>query len=323
MIKSNKSWFLFVLVGLLAVMAINPAQAARRSWIGIYMQDVTQELAEAFELKSAAGVLVNDVSEDSPAEKAGIKPKDIILAWNGVKVNDSDKLTDLVQASAIGDKVALDIDRNGESIKITVEIGERREPRFYGFGGEGNGNDWSEAWTNHGLAMLDNLRDIGQTGIGVSLQSLTGDLGTYFGVENGEGALITEVMKDSPALKAGLKVGDVIVEINGEQVETPGDVSSELRGKDRGEEVELTIVRDKAKQKVSLEVDDITSYGSTTPNILRNFQNWNGNGAGTYHNWGTPQPQVDQEDFMRKMEEMQQRLDEMRTKLDSLEKKMK
>lgn len=323
MIKKNMPWFLLTVLGLVAFMAANPLQAARRPWIGIYMQDVTQELAEAFELKSATGVLVNDISEDSPAEKAGIKPKDIILAWNGVKVKDSDKLSEFVQAATIGDKIKLDLDRDGKPLTVTVEIGERREPRLYGSGGEDESDDWSQAWTNHGLALLDNLRDMGQTGIGVSLQSLTGDLGEYFGVKDGEGALITEVMKDSPALKAGLKAGDVIVEINGEHVETPGDVSSEMRGKDRGEEVELTIVRDKAEQKVSLKVDDISSYGSTLPNNMRSFLNWNGNGAGTYHNWSTQQPQIDQEDFMRKMEEMQKRLEEMSTKLESLEKKMK
>ncbi len=321
MIKSRKQWQFAVILGLLAVLAASPLQAAKRPWIGIYMQDVTKELAEAFELKSATGVLVNDVAEDSPAEKAGIVPKDIILAWNGTKIKDSDQLTEFVQASTIGDKASLELDRSGKTLAVTVEIGERREPLLYGFGGEGDAGDWSEAWTDNGLAFLDNLRNLNRTGIGVSLQSLSGDLGEYFGVPDGEGALITEVMKDTPAEKAGLKVGDVIVEINGDKVETPGDVSSEMRNKDRGEEVELTIIRDKARQKVSMEVDEIESFGMNMPNIPPGALNWNGNRGGTYHNWGTPQ--VDQEDFMRKMEEMQKRLEEMQLKLDGLEKKMK
>lgn len=314
MIMNHKSWIVVVVAGMLAVLAAVPLQAAKRAWIGIYMQDVNQSLAEAFDLKTTKGVLVNDVAEDSPAEKAGIEPKDIILTWNGTTVADSDALTELVRAAKVGDKADLSINRDGKEMKMTVEIGERREPQVYGFGGEGDAQDW----TPRGFAFLDNMKT---TGIGVSMQSLSGDLGEYFGVPNGEGALITEVMDDTPAAKAGLKVGDVVIAINGDKVESPGDVSSELRGKDRGEEVELTIVRNKAEQKVSLEVDEIESFGMQMPGNLRELLNWNGNRGQTYHNWSAPQ--VDQEDFMRKMEEMQKRLEEMQLKLEGMEKKMK
>ncbi|MGB5106711.1 MAG: PDZ domain-containing protein [Candidatus Zixiibacteriota bacterium] len=315
--NSRKHWLSAGILGLLVVLAVSPLHAAKRPWIGIYMQDVNRDLAEAFDLKTTDGVLVNDVAEDSPADEAGIEPKDIILAWNGAAVKDSDALTELVRASKIGDKANLSVNRDGKEMNISVEIGERREPQMYGFGGEGDAD--SDDWAPRGFAFLDNMKT---TGIGVSMQSLSGDLGEYFGVPEGEGALITEVMKDTPAEKAGLKVGDVVVEVNGEIVETPGDVSSELRGKDRGETVELTIVRDKAKQKVSLEIDEIESFGmNNMPENLREMLNWNGNRGGTYHNWATPQ--VDQEDFMRKMEELQKRLDEMKVRLDGLEKKMK
>ena len=96
---SRKMWLFSAVAGLLMILAVSPLQAAKRPWIGIYMQDVNQSLAEAFDLKTTEGVLVNDVAEDSPAEEAGIEPKDIILSWNGSTVRDSDALTELVLAS--------------------------------------------------------------------------------------------------------------------------------------------------------------------------------------------------------------------------------
>ena len=315
--NSRTHWLFAGILGLLVILAVSPLQAAKRPWIGIYMQDVNRDLAEAFDLKTTDGVLVNDIADDSPADKAGIEPKDIILEWNGTPVKDSDALTELVRAAKIGDKADLLVNRDGKEMKVSVEIGERRETQLYGFGGEGDAD--SDDWAPRGFAFLDNMRT---TGIGVSMQALSGDLGEYFGIPKGEGALITEVIKDTPAEKAGLKVGDVVVEVNGETIETPGDVSNELRGKDRGETVELTIVRDKARQKVSVEIDEIESFGmNNMPDNLREMLNWNGNRGGTYHNWGTPQ--VDQEDFMRKMEDLQKRLDEMKVRLEGLEKKMK
>lgn len=314
---SRRMWFFAAVTGLLMVFALSPLQAAKRPWIGIYMQDVNKSLAEAFDLKTTEGVLVNDVAEDSPAENAGIEPKDIILSWNGTTVKDSDALTELVRASKIGDKANLAINRDGKEMTVAVEVGERREPQFFGFGGEGDAGEWAP----YSFEFLDNMKT---TGIGVSMQSLSGDLGEYFGVPDGEGALITEVMEDTPAAKAGLQVGDVVVEVNGEKVESPNDVSSELRGKDRGEEVELSIVRNKAKQKVSVEIDEIENFSMQFPGNLRGMMNWNGNRGQTYHNWSTPSvPQVDHEDFMRKMEEMQKRLEEMKVRLEGLEKKMK
>lgn len=305
------------IVGALVVLTASSLSAAKRPWLGIYMQDVSKDLAEAFDLKTTTGVLVNDVADDSPAEEAGIKAKDIILSWNGNTVEDSDALTALVRDSKIGDKANLEINRDGKEMSLTVEIGERREPQLYGFG-QGDADDY-------GTPPADRFHEMFKTvGIGVSLQTLSGDLGEYFGVPDGKGALITEVMDDTPAKEAGLKVGDVIVAINEEKVETPSDLTSEVRSKDRGEEVELTIVRNKSEQKVSLKVDEIETYGSmNVPGIPNNF-NWNdffGGQGERFHNWSAPQ--VDQEDFMRKMEQMEKRLEEMRAKLETLEKKMK
>jgi S1-C subfamily serine protease len=288
-----------------------PAEAAKRPWIGVYMQDVSRDLAEAFDLKSSKGVLVSSIEKNSPAEEAGLKARDVILEFDSKEVLDTEDMIDLVRESTIGEQIPVVINREGSEIALNIEIGERREPSFRS---ESN-------WGPDAFAFLDSYRRVG---IGVSMQSLSGDLGEYFAVPDGEGALITEVMEDSPAEKAGLKVGDVIVGINGETVEGPGDVSSIMRGKDRGEEVELSIIRDRSSEKIALEVDEIETYGwdpqqsAPMPNVqVPNF-NWD-----QFHNWNYRIPDIDTDRMQERMEKLQQNLEKMQLRLEELEQKVK
>ncbi len=207
------------------------ADAAQKPWLGVYMQNVTGELAEAFDLQTTHGVLINDVVADSPAERAGLKDGDVIVAWNGKDVENSNDLVGLVNESKVGDKVDVAVIRDGKKDDLQVEIGERQasEDRYSRFNRDQKLEDFISPKTR---------------GIGVSLQPLSGDLGEYFGVAKGEGALVTEVFDDSPAQKAGLKAGDVILSVNNEDVHGPSDVSSAVGDKKVGDEVNLNVVRD-------------------------------------------------------------------------------
>jgi serine protease Do len=278
------------------------------------MQDVSKDLAEAFDLKTTKGVLVSSVEHDSPAEKAGLEPRDIILKYDGKDVLDSQDLTDLVSDSKVGDKVDILVNRDGSNKTVTVEVGERREPNYSG------DSDLRAA----PYAFQNNYR---RTGIGVSLQSLTGDLGDYFGVPEGKGALITEVLKDSPAEKAGLKAGDVIVAIDGEDVEGPGDVSSIVRDKNRGDKVELSIMRDRKPEKMALEVDEINSYGwnnnqqpyiPNIPNVQIPNLNWD-----QFHNWNYRDYSQNNEELQNQLKDLQEKLKDLTERLKELETKVK
>ena len=308
--KSLSSKYL-VLVTLMAFLVVAGAQqlfAAGKPWIGIYMQDVTSDLADAFDLSVSKVVVINDVDDKSPADKAGLKPKDVILTWNGKTVANSEELTQLVGSSNVGDNVKLSVNRGGKNIDLGLQVGERKEP-VYSFHGD-----------NPGSGALRKYMEASKTvGIGVSMQSLTGKLGDYFGVPDGEGALITEVMKDTPAEKAGLKVGDVIVQVDKERVQSPSEVSSIIRDKQKGDRVDLVVMRDKAEKTITLEVDEIDSYGSADPlEMYMPFLN-QGNRAPAlmYRN------DTNNEDTQRKMDELQSKLEEMQRKLDQLERKMK
>jgi S1-C subfamily serine protease len=285
--------------------------AADKPWIGIYMQDVTKDLADAFDLSAKSGVVINDVAEKSPAEKAGLKPKDVILAWNGKTLKGSEELTELVGASKVGDDVKLTVNRGGKDLDVNVTIGEKKESVYSFYGDSPRGGTfkkYAEAFKT--------------TGIGVSLQSLSGKLGEYFGVPDGEGALITDVMEGTPAEKSGLKVGDVIVQVDKDAVETPSDVSTIIGDKAKGDKVDLTIVRNKAKQTVTLEVDEIDGFGAVhTPEMLMEYFNKGNQGGRTPMQWF--QYDSNNDENQQKMEQLQKKLEEMQRKLEQLESRMK
>ena len=304
---SRKHLVLVTLMAFLVVIGAQQVSAAGKPWIGIYMQDVTPDLADAFNLSVSKGVVINDVADKSPADKAGLKPKDVVLTWNGKTVASSEELTGLVGASNVGDNVTLFVNRGGKNIDLSLQVGERKES-VYSFHSD-----------NPGSGFHKNTEASKTVGIGVSMQSLSGKLGDYFGVPDGEGALITEVMKDTPAEKAGLKVGDVIVQVDKEKVPSPSDVSSIIRDKQKGDKVDLVVVRDKAEKTITLQVDEIDSYGSADPlEMYMPFLN-QGNRAPApmYRN------DTNSEDTQRKMDELQSKLEEMQRKLDQLERKMK
>lgn len=308
---NSKHLVLVALMAFFVVFAAQQVTATSKPWIGIYMQDVTPDLADAFDLSVSEGVVVNDVADRSPADKAGLKPKDVILTWNGKKVANSEELTELVGSSGIGDNVKLSVNRDGRNVDLGLQIGERKEP-VYSFHGDNPGSG----------TMRKYLEAVKTVGIGVSMQTLSGKLGDYFGVPSGEGALITDVLKDTPAEKAGLKVGDVIVQVDKEKVETPSDVSSIIRDKNKGDRVDLVVVRDKAEKTITLETDEIDSFGSLDPSDM--YMQYFGQGNREGHApalWFQDLP--NNKDTQRKMEELQSQLEAMQRKLEQLENKMK
>jgi serine protease Do len=308
---SRKHLVITALMAFLVLIGVQQVSAAGKPWIGIYMQDVTPDLADAFNLSVSKGVVINDVAKMSPATEAGLKPKDVILTWNGKTVANSEELTELVGSSNVGDKVKLSVNRGGKDIDLSLEVGERNESAYSYHGDSPNAG-----------ALRKYMEAFKTVGIGVSMQSLSGKLGDYFGVPDGNGALITEVMKDTPAEKAGLKVGDVIVQVDKETVQSPSDVSSAIHGKEKGDKVDLVVMRDKVEKTVTLQVDEIESYGSADPSemYMQLFNRGNRDGRAPAL-WFQDNPNND--DTQSKMDEMQKKLDEMQRKLDQLESKMK
>jgi serine protease Do len=96
-----------------------------RGWLGVFMQDLNERLAEQLKLRETHGVLIADVGAGSPAEKAGLQPGDVVVEWNGKRVGDANDLRFLVAGTKVGSKVKVVIYRNGEKTDLTVTVGER------------------------------------------------------------------------------------------------------------------------------------------------------------------------------------------------------
>jgi serine protease Do len=161
-----------------------------RGWLGVYIQPVTPELAEKFGLEGDQGALVADVVNGSPADKAGLKRGDVIVAYNGREVGDTHALPRMVAATPVGEKAEVTVIRGGETKELTVTIGELKEDQM--------------AAAEPGEA--------GPADLGMSVQTLTPELAQQLGVDQTEGAVITQVEQNSPADEAGLSRGDVILE---------------------------------------------------------------------------------------------------------------
>lgn len=242
------------------------------SYLGIEAQEVTKENFGKFGLSEVRGVAVEKVLENSPAAQAGLQTGDVIIRFENEEVTSVRKLSRLIAEVAPDHRVELTILRGGSEQKITATMGKREFPAVF------NGNFKMEM-PNIQIPKMPEMpktprvevlppnvqggafiwKGDGETGfffganrqIGVSVSSLTKQLGEYFGVESGKGLLINNVRENSPAAKAGLKAGDVITEVEGKEIKTNADLIRALNDKKEGD-VQLTIIRDRNRQTVSI-----------------------------------------------------------------------
>ncbi|MGB9712860.1 MAG: DegQ family serine endoprotease [Dissulfurimicrobium sp.] len=166
-----------------------------RGWLGVVIQDVTEDLAKSFGLKKKEGVLVADVTNGSPAEKAGIKREDVIIELNGVKINDSGELRNKIALTAPGTVVKLEIERNGKRLSIPVTIAEQPQ---------------GIAASLTQPKLLERL--------GFTVQDITPEIAEQLGYKRGQGVVISDVEYGSIAAQVGLRPGMLIEEVNRQRV---------------------------------------------------------------------------------------------------------
>ncbi len=216
----------------------------KKAWLGIYMQDVGDDVAEALGLKIEEGVLINKVIEKSPADKAGLRDGDVIVRVEEIVIADSDDLSREIKEHKPGDKIEVVIWRDGEKQTYNVELGESERKKDYEFS--------LKAPRPEKLFFNFEGKPYGYLGVG--LQSLGDQLAEYFQVE--DGALVSEVIEESPAEKAGLKAGDVIVAVNGTEIDDASDVTEVIRDHKKGDKIEIEVVRDGNKMNLMAELDE-------------------------------------------------------------------
>lgn len=230
-------------------------------FLGVHAENINRENMGRYHMNQVRGVGVTQVVKDSPAEKAGLRKDDVILRIDGEFVNSVRKLNRLVSEMAPDHSVKITVSRGGAEQEVTATIGKRNNfsvaqdlfrgvPK--GWKWEGDPKVWKfeapllDRHFNNGdftFAFVNSRR------IGVSTMALTKQLADYFGITGGRGVLVTSVTEGSPAAQAGVRAGDVITAVDGETVDSSGELSRVINRKKEGE-VALTIIRNKAQQTI-------------------------------------------------------------------------
>jgi serine protease Do len=221
------------------------------SWLGVSIADVTSERARELNMKEETGVEIKAVTPGSPADEAGLRKADVILEYQGTRVEGAMQLTRMVRETPPGRTVTLKTLRDGEARTVRVKVSEHdgeENPRTFHRRIEIPPIEIPEIEMPD-IPFLESLPSSSR--LGVSVEDLGQQLGEFFGVKDGEGVLIRSVRKGSPADGAGLRAGDVIVKVDGEKIGDSGDLRGALRDH-RGRSFPLTIVRDRREQSVTV-----------------------------------------------------------------------
>jgi len=250
-------------------------------FLGVYAENISRENMSRYRVNQVRGVGITQVVKDSPAEKAGLRKDDVILRLDGENVSSVRKLNRLVSELSPDQSVKVTISRGGSEQEVTATIGKRNntnmannffngQPRVFKWEGpELKGFKWETPLNRGGFPNFDNdglsFYLSNSRRIGVSTMSLTKQLADYFGIADGKGALVTSVTDDGPASKAGIRAGDVITAVDGEAVDSPGDISRVINRKKEGD-VTLTIVRNKSQQTIHVTPREGGGFSGTTGN---------------------------------------------------------
>ncbi len=188
-------------------------KSIKYGWIGVAVQDLSPELIKTFNLKTKEGALVGRVMQGAPADKAGIRRGDIITKVNGKKIGSVDDLIYTVSQMEIGKQTNVELIRNGKLLSLPLLIGESNSAQ--------SGQEEQEQVPQQSVAT---------SWRGMQVADLTPEFRKQFELEEKEGILIVEIQPGSPAEMSGLKVGDVIDEINRKPVRNTNDFVSITSG---------------------------------------------------------------------------------------------
>jgi serine protease Do len=196
-----------------------------RGWLGVMVQDVTEELASSFKLSEPKGALVSSVKEGGPAAQGGLQRGDIIIEYDGKPVKTSHELPLMVAASPIGKEASVKVLRDGKEQTLRLKVGEM--PR--GEGEEDAPGEQSEETSGEKL--------------GLAVAPITPEIARQLGIEPDSGVVVRAVKSGSSADEAGVQPGDVIVEVNRKPVKSVEAFKTAVGGAKDGESLLLLIKR--------------------------------------------------------------------------------
>ncbi len=255
------------------------------SYLGVYISDVGSDDVERLGLREEMGVLITGVADEGPARDAGLQEDDVIVSWNGERLESEAQLRRVLDETPSGRSARLGIIRGGAERSVTVELGSRVGPNMFSFR-TGPGEEGLFELREHLERSREHLGDLqvkiremphvmtfmamrgGRLGVGV--QSLEGQLAEYFGLDDREGVLVTTVREDSPAAAAGLKAGDVIIAVDGQEIEGTGDLMKRIHGAEAGP-VTVRVLRERQERTLTVELPEAENTWTSDDGEVNTF----------------------------------------------------
>jgi serine protease Do len=193
-----------------------------RGWLGVGIQQLSQEMREYYGLEGGQGVLVSQVFSGDPADQAGIKTQDIIVAVNGEKIGDARDLTAKIAELPVGSTAKIRVIRDGKEKTFNVTLAKREDERIASKGRKGPTED---------------------TSLGIRVSEITPEISRRFNLGDEEGIMVVDVTSGSKAEEAGLQPGDVIKEVNRKEVRSVEDFEAAIKAVDSGESLQMFVRR--------------------------------------------------------------------------------
>ena len=226
------------------------------SFLGIGVQEIDADRAKALNLREERGVEVTRVEDDSPAAKGGIKTGDVVLEYNGERVEGVEQFMRMVRETPPGRDVKLSIARNGNPQQLTMKTGSRKTWMTSRYGDSVD------------IPRIEipeiNIPDVPRAVMswrssiaGIEAESLDSQLAEYFGVK--EGVLVRSVVRGSAAEKSGLRAGDVIVKVDDTRISSPREISTTIRANRSKKTLPVQVIRDKRELTLQLSVEESAS----------------------------------------------------------------
>jgi len=244
--------------------------SSAQGYLGVEIVDVDTDKAQTLKLKEARGAIVTLIDHDAPAGQIGLKVNDVVLQLNGQNVDGADQLRRMLKEIPPGRKVSIEISRDGNIQTMAVELADRQVLGHDVWNKIDNGGDVFAQPPSMGI--LSSAGDVPPTGggfhlpffgsslnVGALVEPLTSQMAEYMGVPSG--LMVKQVARKSEAAAAGLKAFDVILKVGSEPVTNLAGWDRALRS-NQGKPVQVTILRDKKQQTLTLQVDSKHRQGS-------------------------------------------------------------
>ncbi|MHC4881206.1 MAG: Do family serine endopeptidase [Planctomycetota bacterium] len=202
-----------------------------RGYVGVGMQSIDPEMVDFFKLENNKGVLITSVTEDSPADKAGLEKDDVVIRVDNKKIEDPQDLKNIVGFTAPETEVEFTIIRGGKEKKVMVKVGSMQD------------------------SELADTSDLGKK-FGLTVATIDEEIADQYNVEEGKGVVVVEVKSGSPAVRAGIRKGMVILEVNRTEVNTVGEFNEAIAESEDSKKALLLVRTGRYAQYVVLVLKD-------------------------------------------------------------------